>query len=42
MAEIDVKYKELAKKHHPDMPSGNLEKFKEINNAHKTLKKELQ
>src|SRR3989344_7252913 len=40
MNEIDKKYKELAKKHHPDMPEGNLEIFKEINNAHKILKRE--
>ncbi len=42
MDEIDAKYKELAKQHHPDMPSGSVEKFKEINHAHKTLKRELQ
>jgi len=39
---INKKYKELAKEHHPDMPNGNLEKFKLINNAHKTLKRELE
>jgi|SRR3989344_827320 len=39
---IDEKYKALAKKNHPDMPNGNTEKFKEINNAHKILKRELQ
>ncbi len=39
---IDTKYKELAKEYHPDMPNGNTEKFKAINNAHKLLKKELQ
>ena len=39
---INEKYKSLAKAHHPDMPNGNMEKFKEINNAHKTLKRELE
>ncbi|MEK6892296.1 MAG: DnaJ domain-containing protein [Nanoarchaeota archaeon] len=39
---IDSKYKELAKKHHPDMPDGNTEKFKQINHAHKVLRRELQ
>ena len=39
---IDKKYKELAKKYHPDMPDGDLDMFKKINNAHKILKRELQ
>lgn len=39
---IDSKYKELAKQHHPDVPGGNTEKFKEINHAHKVLRRELQ
>ena len=39
---INEKYKSLAKAHHPDMPDGNMEKFKEINNAHKILKRELE
>lgn len=38
---IDKTYKDLAKKHHPDMDSGNTEKFKQINHAHKILKREL-
>ena len=38
---INKKYKALAKEHHPDMPTGSTEKFKVINNAHKTLKREL-
>src|SRR3989344_8380933 len=29
---INKKYKQLAKEHHPDMPGGNHEKFKAINN----------
>ncbi|MBI1968917.1 J domain-containing protein [Candidatus Woesearchaeota archaeon] len=40
MNEIDKKYKELAKKYHPDMPGGDAEMFKKINNAHKILKRE--
>lgn len=39
---IDSKYKDLAKKYHPDMPEGDAEKFKEINKAHKVLRRELQ
>ena len=39
---INKKYKVMAKEHHPDMPNGNLEKFKAINKAHKTLKRELE
>jgi hypothetical protein len=38
---IHKKYKSLAKQHHPDMPGGNNEIFKQINIAHKILKKEL-
>ncbi|MBS3144957.1 J domain-containing protein [Candidatus Woesearchaeota archaeon] len=42
MAVIDKRYKELAKKCHPDMPGGDTEMFKKINNAHKILKRELE
>lgn len=42
MGIIDKKYKELAKQHHPDMPDGNIDKFKAINRAHKILRRELQ
>ncbi len=38
---INERYKELAKAHHPDTPTGNAEKFKHVNKAHKTLKREL-
>lgn len=38
---INQKYKDLAKIYHPDMPQGDLELFKKINNAHKMLKREL-
>jgi hypothetical protein len=39
---INKKYKTLAKNHHPDMPGGDSDKFKAINKAHKTLKRELE
>lgn len=38
---IDAKYKDLAKKNHPDVKGGSNEKFKDINRAHKILKREL-
>src|SRR3989338_2468604 len=38
---IDKAYKDLAKKHHPDTENGDAETFKEINHAHKILKREL-
>ena len=38
---VDKKYKELAKKVHPDTPTGDTEQFKMINRAHKILKREL-
>ena len=42
MGSIDKKYKKLAKQYHPDMPEGDTEMFKKINNAHKILKRELR
>jgi len=41
MEEIDKKYKELARTLHPDMPTGDVEKFKQLNHHHKILKREL-
>ena len=38
---IDSKYKKLAKNMHPDMPTGSEAAFKQLNNAHKILKREL-
>ena len=38
---INKRYKDLAKEHHPDTATGNVEKFKAVNRAHKTLKREL-
>ena len=39
-AEMDRKYKQLAKDNHPDK-GGDTKKFQEINRAHKLLKREL-
>lgn len=41
MEVINKRYKEMARDLHPDMPSGSTEKFKKLNHAHKTLKREL-
>lgn len=41
MVEIDKKYKKLAQKLHPDMPTGNAEDFKKLNYHHKILRREL-
>jgi len=38
---ITKKYKAMAKELHPDMPTGDTEKFKQLNVAHKILKREL-
>lgn len=38
---INKTYKQLAKAAHPDMPGGSHDHFKELNRAHKILKKEL-
>jgi hypothetical protein len=40
--QMSKNYKKLAKELHPDMPTGNTEKFKAINRAHKMLKRELE
>lgn len=42
MTEINKKYKDLARTLHPDTPTGNVEKFKELNHHHKILKRELE
>jgi hypothetical protein len=39
--EINKKYKLLARDLHPDMPNGDIEKFKQLNHHHKILKREL-
>jgi len=38
---ISKKYKDLARKHHPDMPEGDHDLFQKVNAAHKLIAKEL-
>ena len=40
MREIKSAYRTLARKYHPDMAQGNINKFKEINEAYETLSNE--
>lgn len=40
MREIKSAYRNLARKYHPDMAQGNINKFKEINEAYETLSNE--
>lgn len=40
MREIKAAYRTLARKYHPDMAQGNINKFKEINEAYETLSNE--
>lgn len=39
--QVNKKYKLLSKKLHPDMPEGNTENFKELNEMHKIIKREF-
>jgi len=39
---LKEKYLKLSKKYHPDMPEGDAEKFKEINEAYKMIQKYMQ
>lgn len=41
MEDVNKAYKQLAKDLHPDMPDGDGEKFKKLNEAHKILRREL-
>jgi len=41
LEEINKKYKMLARELHPDMPTGDTEKFKQLNHHHKILRREL-
>ncbi len=38
LEDLKRNYRELSKKYHPDMPSGDEEKFIEINKAYKMVK----
>jgi len=40
--ELKKRYRELAKKYHPDLPTGDTEKMKEINNEYDYLKERLK
>jgi hypothetical protein len=42
MEVITKKYRELAKQLHPDMPTGDLTKFKAVSVAYNTLRRELE
>lgn len=42
MEEIDRSYKKLARKYHPDMSGGDEVLFKQINDTHKLIRKELE
>ena len=42
LKEIDLRYKKLAKEFHPDMPNGDNDMFKKLNEYHKILKRELE
>lgn len=42
MREIKSAYRTLARKYHPDMAQGNINKFKEINEAYETLSNECK
>ena len=35
--ELKIKYQKLSKKYHPDMPTGDAAKFREINEAYKLV-----
>ncbi len=41
-SDIKNRYLKLSKKYHPDMPTGDDEKFKEINEAYKLIQLYLQ
>ena len=40
--DIKNKYQKLSKEYHPDMPAGNEEKFKKINEAYKIIQKYMK
>lgn len=41
-AELKEKYLRLSKMYHPDMPEGDVKKFKEINEAYKLVNSYIQ
>ena len=40
--ELKNRYLKLSKKYHPDMPSGDAEKFRELNEAYKLLQEYIK
>ena len=42
MQDLKLKYQKLSKLYHPDMPTGNNEKFLELNEAYKLLQNYLK
>ncbi len=40
--EIKNRYQKLSKLYHPDMPDGDEERFREINEAYKTIQKYIK
>jgi DnaJ-class molecular chaperone len=40
--ELKAKYLKLSKKYHPDMPGGDAQKFREINEAYKLIQRYMQ
>ena len=40
--ELKTKYQKLSKKYHPDMPNGNEKKFRELNEAYKTIQQYIK
>lgn len=40
--DLQSRYRELSKIYHPDMPTGNAQKFDEITKAYKLLKKYMK
>jgi len=42
LSDLKNRYQKLSKEYHPDMPNGNVEKFREINEAYKLLQNYLQ
>ena len=42
ISDLKYNYQRLSKKYHPDMPSGDDEKFREINEAYKMIQAYVQ
>ena len=42
MGDLKNNYLKLSKKYHPDMPQGDAQKFREVNEAYKTIQRYIQ